>query len=119
MGHVATDGSLAGCFWERREHVGGQWYSWITMKSMGSLHGLHRSTEAELEVQRTIKWVEMTAILCLLKKVIGPNKLHVDNKGIIDGLWRRERKCIDSKAGDADLWIKIWQELHLLTSREI
>ena len=45
--------------------------------------------------------------------------MHVDNKGIIDGLWRRGRKCIDSKAGDADLWIKIWKELHLLTSREI
>ena len=88
-------------------------------EEMGSLHGLYGSTEAELEVQRTIKWVELTAFLCLLKKVIGPNKVHVDNKGIIDGLWRRGRKCIDSKAGDADLWIKIWKELHLLTSREI
>ena len=23
---------------------------------------------------------------------------------IIDGVWRGERKCIDAKAGDADLW---------------
>ena len=37
----------------------------------------------------------------------------------IDGLWRGERKCIDPKAGDADLWTKIWEELHLLTSKEI
>ena len=29
----------------------------------------------------------------------------------------RERKCIDPKAGDADLWIKIWEEL-LFLSRE-
>ena len=45
--------------------------------------------------------------------------MHVDNKGIKDGLWRRERKCIDPKAGDADLWIKNWEELQLSASREI
>ena len=58
--------------------------------------------DAELEVQRTIKRAEVTAFLCLLKKVVGPIKVHVDNKGIINGLWRGERKCIDPKAGDAD-----------------
>ena len=31
----------------------------------------------------------------------------------------RRRKCIDPNAGDADLWIKIWEELHLLVSKEI
>ena len=74
--------------------------------------------DAALEVQRTIKKVELTAFLCLLNKVIGPIKVHVDNKGITDGLWRGERKCIDPKAGDADLWIKILEELHLITSTE-
>ena len=29
------------------------------------------------------------------------------------------RKCIDPNAGDTDLWIKIWEELHLSTSKEI
>ena len=29
------------------------------------------------------------------------------------------RKCIDPNAGDADLWIKIWEELHLSASKEI
>ena len=53
------------------------------------------------------------------KTVIGPMKVHVDIKGIIDGLWKGERKCIDPQTGDADLWIKIWEELHLLTSKEI
>ena len=37
----------------------------------------------------------------------------MDNKGIIDGLWRGERKC-----GDPDLW-KNWEELHLLSSKEV
>ena len=55
--------------------------------------------DAELEVQRTIKSAELTACLCLLKKVI-------------------EMKFIDPKAGDADLWIKISEELHSLISRE-
>ena len=45
--------------------------------------------------------------------------MHVENKGIIDGLWRGERKCIDPKAGDAGLWIKIWEELQLSKSKEI
>ena len=72
-----------------------------------------------IEVQRTIKTAELTAFLCLLKKVIGPIKVLVDSKGIIDGLWRGERKCIDPKAGNADLWKKCFAELHLLVSTEI
>ena len=48
--------------------------------------------EAEFVVQRTIKRAELTACLCPLKKVIGPVKAHVDNKGIIDGLRREERE---------------------------
>ena len=34
--------------------------------------------EEEFEVQRTIKRAE--AFLCILNKVIGPTKVHVDNK---------------------------------------
>ena len=66
----------------------------------------------------TIKRAELMAFLCLLTKVIGPIKVHVDNKGIIGASWRGERKCIDPKVGDADLWIKIWEELQLSTSKE-
>ena len=46
-------------------------------------------------------------------------KVHVDNKGIIDGLWRGGRTCIDPKAGDADRWINFWEELHQRRSKEI
>ena len=45
--------------------------------------------------------------------------MHVDNKRIRDGLWRTERTCIDPKAGDADWWIKLWEELQLLRLKEI
>ena len=55
-------------------------------EEMGPLFGMYGSVEAEFEVQRTIKRAELTAFLCLLKKVIGPITVHVDNKGIIDGL---------------------------------
>ena len=65
---------------------------------------MHGSLDAALEVQRTIKGTELTAFPCLLKQVIGPIKVHVDNKGFEDGLWRGERKCIDPEAGVADLW---------------
>ena len=92
-GHVATDGSLIG--------TAGKWTAcgWSVVRldydeELGPLHGMYGSMEAEYEVQHTIKRVELTAFLCLLKKVIGPIKVHVDNKGIIDGLWRGEsRRC--------------------------
>ena len=73
---------------------------------------MHGTLDAELEVQRTSKRAELTAFLCLLKKVIGPTMVHVDNKGIIDGLWRSEQKCIGPKAKDADLWTMICEKLH-------
>ena len=44
--------------------------------------------------------------LLVFFKIIRTMKVHVDNKGTIDGLWRGERKCMDPKAGDADLWVK-------------
>ena len=60
----------------------------------------------------TIKRAELTAFLCLLRKVIGPTKVHVDNKGTIDGLRKGEKECIKPRAVDADLWMKIWEKLH-------
>ena len=90
--------------------IAGKWRAcgWAVVQldhdeEMGPLHGMYGSIEAEHEVQRTIKRAELTAFLCHLKRVIGSIKVHVDNKGIIDGLLRGERKCIDPKA--ADLWI--------------
>ena len=38
--------------------------------------------------------------------------VHVDNKRIIDGLWRGEMKCMGPTAKDADFWILICEELH-------
>ena len=54
-GHVATDGSLL----RKRWQVGSMWLG---------------------EVQRTVKMAELTAFLCLTRKVCGPIKIHVDNK---------------------------------------
>ena len=107
-GHVTTEGSL-GCSVVQLDYD----------EELGPLHGMYGSREAEIAVQRIIKRAELTAFLCLLKKIVGPSKVHVDKKGIIDGLLRGERKCIDPKSGDADLWIKIWEELHFLMSKEI
>ena len=88
-------------------------------EELGPLHGMYGSMEAELGVQRPTKRAELTAFLSILKKVTGPIKVHVDNKGIVDGLWKGESKCLDPKTGDADLWIKMLEELQLLASREI
>ena len=35
------------------------------------------------------------------------------------GCGEERGKCIDPKDGDADLWIKIWEELHRLAARDI
>ena len=50
-------------------------------EEMGPLHGMYGSMEAEFEVQRTVKRAELTAFLGLVRKVIGPIKVHVDKKG--------------------------------------
>ena len=59
--------------------------------------------EAELEVQRTIKRAELMAFSCLLKKAIVLTMVRVDNKAIIDGLWRGETRGIGPSVKDADL----------------
>ena len=64
------------------------------------------------EVQRTINSAELTSFLCYLRKALGPTMVHVDNKGLVDGLWRGEMRCIGPKAKDADLWVLIWEEVH-------
>ena len=61
-------------------------------EEMGPMHGMSGTPDAELEVQRTIKRAEFTAFLCRLRKAIGPTMVHVDTRGINDGLWRGEMK---------------------------
>ena len=60
LGHVATDGSLLGRT--------GKWRAcgWAVVQlDYGSM-------ETELEVQRTVKRAELTAFLCLPKRVMAP-----------------------------------------------
>ena len=66
--HVANDGSLLG--------KTGKWRArgWAVVQldydeEMGPLYGMYGSMKAEFDVQRTIKRAELTAFLCLLKKV--------------------------------------------------
>ena len=105
-GHVATDGSLLGTA-EKWSACGWSVVQLDYDEELGPLHGMCGSMEAEFEIQPTINSAELTAFFCLLKNVIGPINVHVDDKGIIDGSWRGERKCTDPKAGNADLWTKI------------
>ena len=80
---------------------------------------MYGTVDAELEVQRTIKRLSCRPSCVFSRKLLGPTKVHVDNKGIIDGLWRGESKCNNPKAKSADLWIKIREELYCLNSKEI
>ena len=77
---MATGGSLLGAAGKWRECCWAVWCSLDYDEEMGPLHGMCGSVEAELEVQRTIKRAEMTAFLCLLRKVSGPIKVHGNNR---------------------------------------
>ena len=59
---------------------------WDYDEELVLLLGMYGSMEAEFEAQRTIERTELTAFLCLTRKVLGPIKIHVDNKGTTDGL---------------------------------
>ena len=103
---------------ESGELVAGQWCSSIMMMRWGHCLGCMVQSR-QFEVERTIKRAELTAFLCLLRKVHGPIKVHVDNQGTIEALRKGEKECIKPRAGDAVLWIKIWEELHGLAERGI
>ena len=72
------------------------------------MYGVIGSMETEFEVQRTIKRAELTASLCLLKKITGSTKVHVDCKGILDGLWSASAR----HRGMLTCGCKICEELH-------
>ena len=59
------------------------------------MHGMCGTLDADLEVQCTSKRAELTAFLGL-RRIVGATTSHVDNEGIIEGLWRGEIKCIGS-----------------------
>ena len=82
------------------------------------LYGMYGSMEAEYEVQGTIKRAELTAFLCLLRKVCGPIKVHVDNKGTIVG-YEKVRKSVLSQEPEMQTCGKMWEELHKLVKRGI
>ena len=62
------------------------------IEELGPLRGMYGPMEAEFAVQRTIKRAELTVFFCLLKNEIGPIKVHVDDKGIVDGRSMGRRK---------------------------
>ena len=73
-GFVATDGSLPG--------KAGKWRAcgWAVVQldydeEMEPLFGMYGSV-----VQGTIKRAELTAFLCLLERVIGPVRVHVEKR---------------------------------------
>ena len=57
-------------------------------EEMRPMHGMYGTMDAELDVRCTVKRAELTAFLCLFRRAIRLATVHVDKKGIIDGLWR-------------------------------
>ena len=59
----------------------------VDHEEMAPMHEIYETLNAELEVQRTTKRTELTAFLCLFRRIFGPITGRVDNKGSTDGLW--------------------------------
>ena len=93
--HVAIDGSLSG--------VSGKWsaFGWSLVRLVHD--------EEMGPMQRTVKRAELTASLSLLRNTIGPTLVHVNNRGIIDGLWKGETNY-SQRAKDATCGSR--EELH-------
>ena len=53
---------------------------------VGPMRGLSVALEVKNEVQRKHKRAELAPFLYLVKSICVPTTVHVDNKGIIDGL---------------------------------
>ena len=80
--HVATDGWLA--VGSSRQKLGACGWSVVQLdhdEEMGPMQEMYGALDAELDLQRTIKRAELSAILCLFRKTVGPTMVHVDNKG--------------------------------------
>ena len=56
---------------------------WLHDGVMGPMRGIDGTSDAECDVQRNIKRAELTAILCLLTRMVGPTSAHVAYRGII------------------------------------
>ena len=90
------------------------------MKNWDFCIGMYGSMDSELEVQRTIKRAELTALpLPSQKECLEQPRCLSTSKELKIGCERGEWKCINPKASDADLWIKILEELHRLAARDI
>ena len=57
-------------------------------EDMEPMHGMYGALDPDLELQRTIKMAELTAFIRHFRRRVGPTTAHVENKGIINGLWR-------------------------------
>ena len=86
---------------------------------IGRLHGMYGSMEAEFEVQRTTKRVELTPSSACSKKWLDPSRCMSTTKELLTGFGEEKESAIKPRAEDADVWIKIWEELHYLAERGI
>ena len=90
----------------------GRWCSSITKTRWGQCMGctgrqmqsLRCSVPSRGQSQRP-SYVSLGKLSVLLWRTL-------TTKGIFDGLWRGEMRCIGPRAKDADLWIMVWEELH-------
>ena len=116
-GHVATDGSLLGTA-EKWRACGWPVVQLDFDEESRPLHGMYGSVEAEFGVQRTIKRAELTAFLCLSRKLLDPSKCTWTSQELQMGFGEEKGNALIPKLVMRTCG-KIWEELHLLTSEEI
>ena len=54
---------------------------------------------------------ELWGVLRLLEVAMLPVKIWVDNKGVVDGWYRRRSWCTSAARPAADFWRKVWDRI--------
>ena len=109
---------LTALFWvplETGEHVAGQWCSRMMTKNRGLCMGRTARWRQNFAFQRTFKRAELTAFV-FSRTHQGACRQRKNERWACG---EQNGNAIDPKAGDADLWIKLWEELQLLRWKEI
>ena len=104
-GDIFTDGSARGAYW--RAMRGG--WSIVALDSNGRHLWTKRGILGGVNVSS--HRAELRALLEVLKCAAPPLRIHIDNKGVIDGTEEGREWCTSSKTADSDLWREVWDHL--------
>ena len=105
---VYTDGSAFGKFW-KATRAG---WAFVVLDEEGRWQWTARGTLAGPNCSSFR--AELKALLEALRVTVGPVKIFIDNKAVVQGVKKGEDWCTSSRSSGADLWRQVWRYLNEL-----